>query len=464
MDSYYYSDPNPNSSYSESKENNLLSHPFIPNQVQFLKNELTHLKFEEDEKKKAYYESRNQLQDQWNKLVNLKSHIQRFQEEIEEVKIEIISHEAERSVWSGDMDAIHEGMANYTLKSVPRVAGLRNLREKLKLKETLTNKILIAEEKLQEKRSKLAILSHSLRESTHSINSRSFSQELSLSLGAVDQSMSTRTQLLSLANEIEDLENKLVTYNNSIRSLEQDLNQSVDDVITNELNSGTGSLSSSSVLNSDRNLSFTANKRVLSSSSSFIHQPTPSQKNLSTSAAGNLAGEPTPMLEIVSYGPPLSSDLMDALMKGEYPATNATGLAAGLANNDTGLLPEFTIEEVVAGQASLFRMNGEIPQIYLQRLEKRLLSLLSLEVQVVRDFHDSLSVVRRRREIVSDLSHTPSLPLPLPLLTSLPLSLPLCLVEGRGEQAAEGRAADIQRGANQFLAISFSSALLLRHR
>jgi hypothetical protein len=384
----------------ETKDNNQTM--LIPNQVQFLKNELKRLKFEEDEKKKAFNESRIQLQDSWNKLVNLRSHIQRFHDETEEIKIEIISHEAERSVWAGDMDLLHEGIADYTLKSIPRVAGLRNLREKLKFKESVASKIHILQERLQEKKTKLSILSRSLRESTHSLIESSSSRELALPTSLVSNSMNTRTQLLDLANEIEDIELKIVRYSDSLKSLESDLNESVDEVIANELKPN--SLAAVTNDSSHHHLFQDPNSRRQASISRHnIHN-----NNSINSNKSNPGIEPTPFLDIVSggssslhsgAGPPLSTDLMDALIKGELPTVSNPYL---VTEEGREVLPEFTLDEVLSGSASrLFRMNGELPQIYLQRLEKRLLSLQALEVTAVRDFNEILSLVKRRREIVS---------------------------------------------------------------
>jgi predicted nucleic acid-binding Zn-ribbon protein len=382
----------------ETKDNNQTM--TIPNQVQFLKNELNRLKFEEDEKKKAFNESRIQLQDSWNKLVNLRSHIQRFHDEIEEIKIEIISHEAERSVWAGDMDLLHEGIADYTLKSIPRVAGLRNLREKLKFKESVASKIHILQERLQEKKTKLSILSRSLRESTHSLIESSSSRELVLPTSLVSNSMNTRTQLLDLANEIEDIELKIVRYSDSLKSLESDLNESVDEVIANELKP-----------NSLAAVSNDSSHHHLLQDPNFRRQSSISRQNNSINSNKTTPGiEPTPFLDIVSggssslhsgAGPPLSTDLMDALIKGELPTVSNPYL---VTEEGREVLPEFTLDEVLSGSASrLYRMNGELPQIYLQRLEKRLLSLQALEVSAVRDFNEILSLVKRRREIVSFL-------------------------------------------------------------
>ncbi len=47
------------------------------------------------------------------------------------------------------------------------------------------------------------------------------------------------------------------------------------------------------------------------------------------------------------------------------------------------------------------RINGELPQLYMQRLTKRLCSLQYLETQVTTEFSEVLRVVQRYRDIVS---------------------------------------------------------------
>lgn len=384
----------------------------------FLISENHRLKFEEENQKIFYYESRKNLQDCWNKLVNLRSHLQRFQEEIEEVKIEIIAHEAERSIWTGDIDEIfeqsefrngvHGGNSNghdWTLKSATRVAGLRNLRDKVKLKESIQSKILIFQEELSHKKQLLTKLSVQLQQSTTKVSSDLFtSTETSfLGLMSIDESMGIRAQLLTISDQIDDLELKIRQYKQSLGQLEREVNEHVDEVVWQEIEND----QSFSKLNSHKkshsrtpNRSFTSGNGNQSTS-----------KNPIASAVSLTENE---YLELVSHGPPLSTDLINALLKRNSDPSDdkagedslfSTSLSASALlhlqqSSDHATIPEFTLDEILAGQAKVYRMNGELPQTYLTRLEKRILALQLVEIEVVKEFQELLNTVKRRREMV----------------------------------------------------------------
>ena len=62
---------------------------------------------------------------------------------------------------------------------------------------------------------------------------------------------------------------------------------------------------------------------------------------------------------------------------------------------------KFNADEIVADDFQVIRLNGEVPQLFIQRLEKRLSTLYYLEEKVTFEFRSVLRSVKRHRDIVS---------------------------------------------------------------
>ncbi len=102
--------------------------------------------------------------------------------------------------------------------------------------------------------------------------------------------------------------------------------------------------------------------------------------------------------DLIANGPPLSTDLANALRHGVEHIFDASN---NRTNSNLSLSEcEFSLHEVMSGQASIVRINGEAPKVYILRLQRRLGSLLTLELQIQLEFQAKVAHVKQARDVV----------------------------------------------------------------
>lgn len=118
-------------------------------QLDNLRKDLQRLCVEEEERKREYYGGRADLQEIWDKLVSLRTHINKFESDIENAKIEDIMRGAGGM---GNIDyatASQRSMtAGLSLESAGRLADINKLKEKLRMKDVLRGRIAIFEDRI----------------------------------------------------------------------------------------------------------------------------------------------------------------------------------------------------------------------------------------------------------------------------------------------------------------------------
>jgi hypothetical protein len=164
-----------------------------------LKADLDKLCRDEDVKRKDHNHSRGNLQEAWDKLVQLRTHISLFKSAIEEATIEDVSLQATRGSWSSNHLSFSNRDNLLTAESAMRLGDAHGIREKVRLKEGLQRKVLLVEEFLTDLRAKLA---HNSNELTKVNNST----ERLFVADTISASMDIRQAVISISKQLEDAE------------------------------------------------------------------------------------------------------------------------------------------------------------------------------------------------------------------------------------------------------------------
>lgn len=92
----------------------------------------------------------------------------------------------------------------------------------------------------------------------------------------------------------------------------------------------------------------------------------------------------------------IKQSVADAALKGDAPRVSAP--SPSRPSPSGAHYPEFTLYEVLSGQAAVVRMSGEEASAFARRLERRLVSLSALEKELQSDLDDKAHCVRRAKD------------------------------------------------------------------
>jgi len=122
-----------------------------------MKNEHSRLVMEEDRWRKQHNHSRGNLQEAWDKLVQLRTHISLFRSAIEEATIEDVSSQAAANAWKSSLEPenINGSRVPLTVEAAIKLGDVHGIREKIRLKEGLQRKVALIEELLADLRMQL---------------------------------------------------------------------------------------------------------------------------------------------------------------------------------------------------------------------------------------------------------------------------------------------------------------------
>lgn len=330
--------------------------------MSYLRQELQRLVFDEDCRRKAFNESRIALQEVWDKLVNIRSHISDIRAEVENVRIEAITTSFEGMLWHGDAD---DQSSKLSLQSASRVAEARHMRDKVRLKEALQAKILAVEEQISGRKQQMLHLSQALKDSAQDLDFHGGRSLAASTLGA--RSLEIRSQLLSVSKNLNDMEVQLSEFKSEMQRLQQELTQ------------------------------FLQGQQPRKSST----QMPSAQERAAGDWANKKAAYDEIMIELVANGRPFTADLVDELLRHCYALESAEESKADVTWHHAKPQMECSVDEVISSQTQIVRMNGEAPQQYISRLEKRLSTLEYFEVETAQEFQRAVVAVKRFRDLVS---------------------------------------------------------------
>ena len=165
-----------------------------------LKADLTGLYRDENFKREEHNHSRRNLQEAWDKLVQLRTHITMFKSAIEEATIEDVSLQARKGSWTAvNLSFSKSSEVPLTAESAIRLGDAHGMREKVRLKEDLQRKITQVEEFLTDLRSQLAHHSSELTKISKTA-------DRILVYDTISESMIIRQAVISVSKELEDTE------------------------------------------------------------------------------------------------------------------------------------------------------------------------------------------------------------------------------------------------------------------
>ena len=110
--------------------------------VSILQNEAKKLRQQEDMKRREHIQLQDSLQNTWDQLVNLRSHISLFKSAIEEVRLE------EAAYYVHMLGESNINSSDLTSEMATRLGSLHALREKVRVKEGMKSKIALMDEQL----------------------------------------------------------------------------------------------------------------------------------------------------------------------------------------------------------------------------------------------------------------------------------------------------------------------------
>ncbi len=301
----------------------------------------------EESKKKEHTLYKGQLQESWDKLVNLRTHINLFKADIEEALIE----EPRKSPLqvSTDVKKSRNALIPFETLSTKRLTDVNNLKEKMRLKEELRRKVAVAEQFLLDLRKRMAHRSDALaklsRRNLHgsgvgknTLNLTSISetcsdvQELVLMSDSLSVYMETRKEILNMSNDLEKAEEGFLKANNELKSLEKELSMAL-------------------------------------------------QQNVESKSSAD--------------APPLIQEMLSGAT--EERQLEALALAHGDFGGGQGGV---NFNDVISGASRVKRHANETVEKYRCRLETRLLALTSLDSHLQQDLEHKTNLVRRARDEV----------------------------------------------------------------
>ena len=314
--------------------------------------ELQRLMAEEENWRKQHNHSRGNLQEAWDKLVQLRTHITLFRSAIEEATIEDVSLQAESEAWRvAHPDRALTGRVPLTVDSAIKFGDVHGIREKLRLKEGLQRKVALVEELLADLRVQLSRHSTELTR-VNSLGGGTYGSAAE----AVGHSMVLRQAVISISHQLEDAEQDYLSARKELETVEIEL---------------------SSILEKARTVGDAEDARVAAADAS---------KAAAAEAARASNTEET------------LSNLVSAVLQGREPPPAITALTARVNVAAVPARCEFSLHEVLSGYARVIRLNGEEPRVYRARLEKRLSALMVLDQQLQDELLAKTEDVRRDRD------------------------------------------------------------------
>ena len=335
-------------------------------QLLFLRHELQRLQFEEEAKRKTYNESRIALQEVWDKLVNIRSHMHDIRAEVEAVQIEAIANSTETGNWRRELEGLEDGLTNLSLASASRTAEMTHLKDKIRLKEALHSKVLMLEEAISAHKQKIMWLSQVLKENAQDLGFQYHDNSFSM---ATSRSMDIRSQLLAVSKELNDMEVQLSHFRSEHNRIEHELSQFLQ--LVNRKDSRSVRPANGARLTEGLELAKRSNYDEV-------------------------------MVELVSHGRPFSSDLVEELLKNHY-ALDSAEEAKDNSSPSKRRSVDYSMDDLLGANSQVIRMNGELPSQYIQRLERRYSMLEHFEIETASEFRKALIAVKRFRDLVSFL-------------------------------------------------------------
>lgn len=361
----------------------------------FLRSELYRLVAEEEQRKKEYLEHRNDLQEVWDKLTSLRTHINKLQTDIENAKIEEIMRDAGSLVASSAFSSLERSgshQSSITLESADRVAIITKLKDKVRMKDVLKARVSSLEEKIVEGRKQLFRVTEALKSTPTQPSGSLDTSVVEGSGSSVSRALALRQAILTISDKVNTWEDELVHARSDLKEVDAQLADEIS-IMTDRLHPGSNSRRDSA--------GGTAGGGRGRSSGSFGSSSALQATRGRQSSAGAMDDA---LVDIASHGPPLSASLSAALRTGgaELSLISGTSTFAGADAAQMNLLQEceFSVYEVLSGQAVVPRINGEAPALYIMRLQRRLGSLLTLELQIQLEFQAKLAQVRQSRDLV----------------------------------------------------------------
>jgi phage shock protein A len=367
--------------------------------VGFLRGELHRLLAEEEVRKREYFGHRSDLQEIWDKLTSLKTHINKFQTDVENAKIEEIMREAGSAMatnFSSSAESVRGGMRTFSIESAERVAHINKLKEQLRLKDVLRGRVSSLEEKIIEGRKQLYRVTEALKSTpvSQSVPSTPSTSQLNGADGdnSVSRSLALRQAILTISDKVNTWEDELVHARSDLKQVEATIADDLSAVTGGGRGSYSTGMASATQSSSGKGVVTDSALQTVRSSRA------PSASGITDDA----------LVDIVSHGPPLTATLAAALRSGTSTELSSTSTLAGADAAQLNMLQEceFSVYEVAAGQATVHRINGEAPSLYIMRLQRRLGSLLTLELQIQLEFQAKLAMVRQSRDMVRILAYT----------------------------------------------------------
>eukprot|EP01041_Mallomonas_annulata_P000374 gene374-683_t len=432
----------------------ILRYSNIDHELLVIQNELQIITEEEDVKRKIHNQYRNDLQESWDKLVNLRSHILTFQKSIDEAALE----EA-RSYASGHASMQWETPASasqgssqrseMTLESTYRLADLQILQQKLPLREALRERMIASETRLKALREELDVKSDSLTRCGRELGGGGGGSSMGGGSSGVDtggggmdlisRSMDLRQSLMAVSRELEEAESEYVRSSAEFEIIESELTRCMRGMSLADTTTITGASSNrggGGGTGTGRGDGIDMSKLYLDTSGyrtpGLHHTPSlgpdipPYMYNTNTTATSsdnnvnnnNINNNPWN----ISQNSNSSNNMSGALM------TIGVGMGMGEGGGGGSSLGGgsgvgFSLHEVLGGHAMVRRLNGEHPYSYRTRLEARLVSLGVLEGQCRVDVEAAAELVRKARDELRDCE-----------VRRLRVSLQLAHVEGLVKQ------------------------------
>ena len=333
----------------------------IKNNLYNLRAELNRLCDDEEAKRKNHIHSKGSLQEAWDKLLQLRSHISWFRTVIDEVTLEEVSLRAEQdSLKSIEPSLINgNGTIPLTVDSAIRLGSLNDMRENIRLKEGLKRKLALLDDLLDGIRFQLAENSKVLIRMNDSVDP--------LNNESLSSSMAVRHNILTLSQQLSNAEEEYSSSENELERIEHYLSRELEKVRSTDFD------------------------YIATHSSSDVHNLHSVDQQQQQMSNENLA------------------TIVEAVLQGKDDHTSIQTLNFGEKGNKSKvnvtlskpIRCEFSLHEVLSGHARVIRLNGEDPKVYRGRLEKRLSVLVILDKQLQQELLAKTEDVRRDRDRVS---------------------------------------------------------------
>jgi hypothetical protein len=362
-----------------------------------LKTDLNKLVLKENAKRNEHNHNRGDLQEAWDKLVQLRTHISLFKSAIEEATFEDVSaFLGNKDTWQSSDQSLSangqgaEGCLPLTAEAAIRLGDLNDIREKIKIKEELKKNVMDLEDILGELRQKLN--KHSIELSR--VNNEPDRLLVSTSIGA---SMVMRQVVMSLSLQLEEREREYICSKKNLEVVEMELSSVLERARSHE--------------NYNLNLKNAPLDETYPHLKSKYnpHSPNPhSNAPLINKATGQV-------LDTHNY------DDLKIINKMKFNQNDdKLSNLINIKNDDMVLLEniqkegsdtpfqptlrcQFSLHEVLSGHARVTRLNGEEAKIYRGRLEKRLTALVILDRQLQEELLLKTGDVRRARDELRDV-------------------------------------------------------------